>query len=70
MQKPDIESEYKHVLTDITHSLLCCHVHRLPISTVLCCHSNKTHAPIANQPNSAWLGGTPTILQLTSRYMQ
>jgi len=26
-----------------------------------CCHSNETHAPIANPPNSAQLKGTPTI---------
>jgi len=25
---------------------------------MLCCHSNETHAPIANLPNSAQLGGT------------
>jgi len=25
----------------------------------LCCHSNKTRAPIANPPNSAQLGDTP-----------
>jgi len=25
----------------------------------LCCHSNETHAPIANWSNSAQLGGTP-----------
>jgi len=24
-----------------------------------CCHSNETHAPITNLPNSAQLGGTP-----------
>ena len=24
----------------------------------VCCHSNETHAPIANPPNSAQLGGT------------
>jgi len=29
---------------------------------VLCCHSNETRAPIANPPNSAQLGNTPTIL--------
>jgi len=27
----------------------------------LCCHSNATRAPIANPPNSAQLGVTPTI---------
>jgi len=27
--------------------------------SVLSCHSNETHAPIANPPNSAQLGGTP-----------
>jgi len=27
----------------------------------LCCHINKTRAPIANPPNSAQLEGTPTI---------
>jgi len=27
----------------------------------VCCHSNKTRAPIANLPNSAQLVGTPTI---------
>jgi len=26
---------------------------------VLCCHSNETHAPIANLPKSAQLEGTP-----------
>jgi len=26
------------------------------------CHSNETSAPLANLPNSAQLGGTPTIL--------
>ena len=29
----------------------------------VCCHSNGTHAPIANPPNSAQLGGTLTISQ-------
>jgi len=29
--------------------------------SALCCHSNETHAPIANLPNSAQLEGTPTI---------
>jgi len=28
---------------------------------MLCSHSNKTCAPIANSPNSAQIGGTPTI---------
>ena len=28
---------------------------------VLCCHSNETHAPIANSPNSAQLEAPPTI---------
>ena len=27
-------------------------------SSALCCHSNKTRAPIANPPNSAQQGGT------------
>jgi len=27
----------------------------------ICCHSNATHAPIANLPNSAPLGAPPTI---------
>jgi len=27
----------------------------------LCCHSNETRASMANPPNSAQLGGTPTI---------
>jgi len=27
----------------------------------LCCHSNETHAPIVNPPNSAQLGGPSTI---------
>jgi len=30
--------------------------------SALCCHSNETHAPIANPPNSAQLEGTPTII--------
>jgi len=42
-------------------SPLCCRVPRLPIGSALCCHSNETRAPIANQPNSAQLGGTPTV---------
>ena len=29
--------------------------------SALCCHSNETRAPIANPPNSAQLGGTPTV---------
>jgi len=36
-------SEYKHLLT---------------FAFVLCCHSNKTYAPIANTPNTAQLRGT------------
>ena len=28
----------------------------------LCCHSNKTHAPIGNLPNNAQLDVTPNIL--------
>ena len=41
--------------------------HRASTSTrwhfafAICCHSNATHAPITNPPNSAQLGGTPTI---------
>ena len=31
---------------------------RLPIRATLCCHSNKTCAPIANLPNNGQLGGT------------
>ena len=27
--------------------------------SVLCCHSNETHAPTANPPNNAQLDGTP-----------
>jgi len=37
--------------------------HRVSTSTrwhsALCCHSNETHAPIANSPNNAQLEGTP-----------
>ena len=40
--------EWVQALADISHS-------------ALCCHNNETHAPIANSPNSAQLGGTPTI---------
>jgi len=29
--------------------------------SALCCHSNETHAPIANPPNSAQLDGTSYI---------
>ena len=29
--------------------------------SMLCCHRNETHAPIADPPNSAQLEGTPTI---------
>jgi len=36
--------------------------HSLTIRYRRCCHSNETHAPIANPPNSAQLGGTPTII--------
>jgi len=43
-QKPGIE--WVQALTDI----LC---------LVVCCHSNETHAPIANPSNSAQLEGTP-----------
>jgi len=35
---------------------------RLPLGSAThfqCCHSNATHAPIANPPNSAQLGGIP-----------
>ena len=39
-------SEYKHLLT------FC-------VPPALCCHSNKTCAPIANPPNCAQLQGTP-----------
>jgi len=34
-------------------------VQALPYTSVLCCHSNETHALIANPPNSAQLQGTP-----------
>jgi len=37
---------------------------------VLCCHSNETYAPVANPPNSAQVGGTPTIPQVTSGSVQ
>ena len=36
----------------------------------LCCHSNETRVPIANPPNSAQLGDTPTIFQVTSWSVQ
>jgi len=36
----------------------------------LCCHSNKTRASLANTPNTAQLGGTPSIFQVASRSMQ
>ena len=29
--------------------------------SAICCHSNETHSPIANLPNSAQLEGIPTI---------
>jgi len=29
------------------------------LRSALCCHTNETHAPIANPPNSAQLEGTP-----------
>jgi len=41
-------TERVQALADISHS-------------ALCCHSNETRAPIANQPNSAQLKGTPNI---------
>ena len=44
------QSEYKHVIADISRSPQCCHVHRLPIRAALSCHSNETRAPIANPP--------------------
>jgi len=31
------------------------------LRSALCCHSNETHAPVANPDNSAQLEGTPTI---------
>jgi len=62
------QSEYKHVLADISRSPRCCHVHPLPIRAAICCHSNETRAPIANPPNSAQLGGTlyrpPTYIRV------
>jgi len=45
-QKNERGIEQVQTLTDILHS-------------VLCCHSNETHAPIANSPNRAQLEGTP-----------
>ena len=39
-------TELVQALTDILH-------------LALCCHSNKTRAPIANPPNSAQLGCNP-----------
>jgi len=33
-------------------------------------YSNETRAPIANPPNTAQLGGTPTVLQVTSGSVQ
>ena len=36
----------------------------------LSCHSNETHAWIANPPNTAQLEGTPTIPQVTSGSVQ
>jgi len=30
------------------------------LALALCCHSNATRAPIANLPNSAQLGASPT----------
>ena len=45
--EPGIEGV--QALTEISHS-------------ALCCHSNKTRAPIANPSNSAQLVGSPTIL--------
>ena len=38
--------------------------------SALSCHSNEIRAPIANPPNSAQLGGTPTIPQVTSGSVQ
>jgi len=38
--------------------------------SVLCCHSNETHAPIADLPNSAQLEGTPIVPQVTSGSVQ
>jgi len=64
MMMNQAQSKYKHVLADISRSPLCSHVHRLPTHAAQCCHSNETHAPIANPPHNAQLGGTPTIPQL------
>jgi len=36
----------------------------------LCCHSNETRAPIANQPNSAQLDATLSFPQVTSGFVQ
>jgi len=38
--------------------------------SVLCCHSNETHAPTTNPPNSAQLEGTPTTPQVISGSVQ
>jgi len=39
--------------------------------SALCCHSNETHAPIANPPNNAQLEGTPYhIPQILSESVQ
>jgi len=38
--------------------------------SALCYHTNETHAPFANPPNSAQLDGTPTIPQVTSGSVQ
>jgi len=46
MTKPGVERV--QTLADISRS-------------ALCCHTNETHAPIANPPNSAQLEGIPTI---------
>jgi len=46
MQFKTLGIERVQALADSSHS-------------ALCCHSNKTRAPIANLPNSAQLEGTP-----------
>jgi len=58
-QQPASGIERVQALADILRSPLCCRVHRLHICASLCCHSNKTHAPIVNLPSGAQLGGTP-----------
>jgi len=55
------QSEWVQALADILRLALYAFAVYQTISLHMSVHSNKTRAPIANLPNNAQLGGTPTI---------